>query len=292
MDVLTAVEVDQYALAGVAVDVQFQTVDANGEPATGTTPTVAVVDGLGEAVTVGAVSEVGSGTGLYQATIAAGDNTTVTELTVTWAVSGVNHVRRVSVLGRWPFTFADLRAFDKSVENKAGDAFLTARRETMSELMGMCPKSPVPMFGIARLWQPSGYEATLPHRHVTTIHAVAEIDPDGTETAYSASELADLAVSEHGTLFNRGAYWSGYHDLKVTYTHGAELPPQYLKRAMMLRCVWHLNQQSSNLMERVTSWSTGEGGTYRYDNATATKTGMPNVDGAYKRWAGPNYGFG
>lgn len=292
MDVLTAVEVDQYALVGTAITATFRAVDQDGEPDTSlAAPTVSCVNSVGTAVTVGAVTETADDSAIFQATIAAADNSQVDELTVTWTTGGVARTTTIGVIGAWPFSYADLAAFDKSVQSRALTDFLPARRETISELVGIAHKSPVPMFATARIWNVDGNGARLPHTHVTAVRSVAEIDEDGDETLYTVAQLAEVAVTRSGVLYRKSGAFTRSRDLKIHYVHGVELPPQYLKRAMMLRCVWHMNQSSSNLMERVTSWSTGEGGTYRYDSATVKKTGMPNVDGAYQRFAGPNFGF-
>jgi hypothetical protein len=291
MSVTTAVEVNKYALVGTAIVAQFQYVDSDGEPADpGGVPTVTVVDATGAAVTIGLATLVTGTTGLYEATITAVNNDTVTQLTASWVSASVTYTTTIAVIGAWPFSVAQLKAFDLSVNIKDAASLIAARLVALSELCDMANRSPVPMFASAKLNGAGAPSVVLPHVDIRAVSAVYNIASDGTETAWTAAERSYIDVRrESGLLTMRSGSW--FDDVRIEYTYGLDMPPTYLRNAMMTRCVWWANQEASTLMERTTSWSTGEGGTYRYDMAGENKTGMPNVDGPYKRFGRADPGF-
>lgn len=286
METVTAADVDVLALVSTSVDARFIYADSDGEPATApATPTVAAVDGSGTAVTIGAVSAVSGSTGEYSATIAAADNDTVTRLTLTWTVSGIDYETRIDVVGAYPFTLAELREYDRSAEQMDKARLVRARRSTLSELERLTNRSPVPKFAAAKAYKdevcaPPLY---LPHQDIRTVQAVYDLDETGAQTAWTAGELSYLDPDRSGRLRLNSGSWGSWGN-RFEYTYGLDSAPEYLRNAMMLRCVWWATQNVSTMLERTTSWSTGDGGTYRLDSASEMKTGMPNVDAAYARF--------
>lgn len=287
--VRTADQPDQFALVNTAITARWQRLDSDGEPSdTGAAPTVACADAAGNAVTIGSVSADPTTVGGYTATIAAADNDSITELTATWTESGLAHTTTIAVIGAWPFSVDQLRTFDRSVVSAPTATLLTARSVTIAELQGIAPrKSPVPRYASADTTASQGGWLLLPHADVRSIVSVYDVDPDGTTDAWSDTERAYLHING-SIIHNRAGAFTDAH-LRVDYTYGLDRPPHYLREAMMLRCVWWATREASTLMERTTSWSTGEGGTYRYDMASVDKTGMPNVDAAYLRWRGGEF---
>jgi len=113
------------------------------------------------------------------------------------------------------------------------------------------------------------------------LRAVRAVSVGG--AAWSAPDVAAVAVSDHGTLTRAGgAVWPvGVGNIVVEYEHGNDYPPEDVKDAAILRLRSKAGQNTSSVPDRATSFTIAEGGVYRLSTPGPEKTGIPEVDGPY-----------
>lgn len=263
------------------------------------TPTAAVVAADAVSVQSGNATITGSGSG--QTTFALNGVSTLELLTATWTatVGGVSRVEtdHVEVVGGRLFTLAEARASDSSLSDTAD--YTTAelevgRLETELEVERICDRAFFPQYQRVTLDGTGNWEVLLEHNgddrtagDITSIRSVYMADRiDGTFTAFTADELAELVVTEDGYLRRvTGDEWTEERsNVIVEYEYGFAYPPPDLKRWAMVRLRHWLNVHRSGTPDRVISYSV-DGATYRMAQPSAYTTGVPDIDAAYQGYS-------
>lgn len=270
-----------------------------------TTVTYAVVDATGAAVTSGNATQDGPGT--YRFVLAA--QTALKALTVSWtgtiAGSSTTQTTFAEICGGFLFSLAEGRGSDTSLADTdrypLGD-MMAARLEVEAECETICDRSFVPRYDRVVLDGTGTSQLLLRHSDpvrsvsdVRTIRSVRMADsPDGTFTAFSVAQLADLAPLPDGTLVRTGGdvFTAGRANVIVELEYGLDRPPADLVRANLTRFRTTLNVNKSAVSDRTTSFTVTEGGTYRLDMPGPFKTGIPYVDAAYGRYSRRSTGTG
>lgn len=268
-----------------------------------TTVTVAVVDATGASVSSGNATTAGAGTGQYTYTLAAGS--TLEDLTATWTgtIAGVvtAEADNIEVVGGTFFDLATGRNSDATLADAAKYTtaqLRQARLEVEQECEEICDRAFFPRYaravldgtGTTDLLLPSGDTLRRPgcNREVRTIRSVTMASSvDGTFTAFTAGELAALAITPDGAIRRTdGAYWTeALSNVVVEWEYGLAAPPQDLIRAALVRFRSRLNIHRSGVPDRATSFTAVDGGTYRIDLPGEWKTGLPEVDAVYARYS-------
>lgn len=283
---------DQQILRGVAADLSWQNVGADGEasaPAGAVTVTVTRADGT---VVATAQATAGTGSGPRTYTLTAANNTALDFLTAVWtdAGDGSTHTTYIEVVGAFYFTVAEARLSDAVLADTSKYPTATiaaARREVEEEFERICDLAFVPRY---RRQTFSGIGSTsllLDRPHARTIRSVWNYSDHDSYTAFTADELASLVLDEWGLITSRTsvAFPSGNRNLVVAYEHGMSRPPAEVKRAALQRLRYCLNKARGGIPDRATSFSVTEGGTYQLDTAGPDKTGMPDVDAVLARYS-------
>lgn len=258
-----------------------------------TTVTVAVTDANGTAVQSGDATSAGAGTGRY--TVALTPQALLGLLTVTWtatiAAAVVAEVDEVEIVGGRLFTVAEGRASDpilSSTGKYTTEALTVALLETEQELEEITDRSFFPRYRREVLDGTGTGELLLPGNDLRAVRAV-RVAPrlDGTFTAFTAAELAALAITPDNTLLRAdGAAWTeGRRNVVVEYEVGLARPPADLVRAAKNRFRSWCNVTRSGVPDRALSYTTAEGTSYRLDQPGAYKTGIPDVDAVYGRYS-------
>lgn len=281
-------------------------VDETPTDATGTV-TYAVVDAVGVSVASGNATLAGAGTGTYTFVLPA--QAALKALTVTWSatVAGSATVATTyaEVVGGFFFSLAQGRASDATLADTAKYTtadLAGARLEVEWECEHICDRSFVPRYARVVLDGTGGDQLLLQHpladRSIAEVRAIRSVrmadSPDGTFTAFSAGQLADLAVADDGTLTRTGgdAFTEGRSNVVVELEYGLDSPPADLVRQALVRFRTALNTHKSGIPDRATSYTMGDLGTFRLDMPGPFKTGVPTVDAAYGRYSRRSTGTG
>jgi hypothetical protein len=272
-----------------------------------TTVTYAVVDAAGAAVVSGNATLVDPGTGTYKFVLAA--QSALKALTITWtgtiAGSLTTQTTYAEIVGGHFFTLQAGRGSDASLTDVADytlQELADARLEVEVECEHICDLGMVPRYdrvvldgsGTGQLLlQLSQRDRSV--AEVRTVRSVSMADSvDGAFVAFTAGELADLAVSDDGTLIRTGGdyFTEGYRNVVVEFEYGLDRPPPDLVRQALVRFRTVLNTHRSGVPDRTSSFTVADGGTYRMDMPGAFKTGIPTVDAAYARYSRRSTGSG
>lgn len=281
-------------------------VDETPTDATGTV-TYTVVDATGAAVTDGNATLAGVGTGTYSFVLPA--QSALKTLTISWtgtiAGSATTQTTYAEITGGFFFSLAEGRGSDDSLadETKYPTADLVAARlEVEAECETICDRAFVPRYERVVL-DGSGTDQLLlrmsdPVRSVADVRTIRSVrmadSPDGTFTAFTVGQLADLAALPDGTLVRTGgdSFTAGRANVIVEIEYGLDRPPADLVRAALTRFRTTLNINKSGIPDRASSFSMAEGGTFRLDMPGPFKTGIPTVDAAYGRYSRRSTGTG
>lgn len=282
-------------------------VDETPTDATGSV-TYAVVDATGAAVTSGTASSAGASTGTYTFVLAA--QSALKALTVTWSAtvagSATTATTYAEIVGGHFFTLKQGRDSDASLADTTTypTADLTAARlEVEVECENICDLAFVPRYARVVLDGSGTDELVLQHpdrtyrsvAEVRTVRSVTMADsPDGTFTAFTAGQLADLAVAADGTMVRTGGdvFTAGRRNVIVEYEYGLDAPPSDLVREAKIRLRTVLNANKSGVPDRASSFTMTDGGTFRLDMPGPFRTGIPTVDAAYGRYSRRSTGTG
>lgn len=271
-----------------------------GETATDATGnvSVAVTDATGASVQSGTAAHPSVGT--Y--TFGLNGQSTLSWLDVAWSgtVGGGSVVQtdRIEVVGGFFFSLAQGRGSDDSLSSR--DKYPTAdleaaRLEVEEECEAICDRAFVPRYLRVVLDGTGQSDLVLKHpepersiAHVRSIRSVRMAPrADETFTAFTAAELAALQVADDATLrrLDGKAFTEGFGNVVVELEYGLTSPPAELVRAALTRFRSRLNLNKTNIPDRASSFTAGDGGTYRLDLPGAWKTGLPSVDAVYARYS-------
>jgi hypothetical protein len=270
-------------------------VDETPTDATGSV-LVAVTRLDGTVVTSGTATHPGP-TGVY--TFILPGQALVDHLDVTWTATlggaTVALTDRVEIVGGFMFGLAEARASDSSLSDPARypTATLADKRiEVEQECERLTGQAWVPRFARAVLGGTGCDTLVLPHQAVRTVRSV-KTRTLPTEAYTAVSTLANFVPSPGGILtrYDGGLFPAGYQSVVVEYEHGADVPPEDLKEAAMMRLRSRLNLSRSGVPDRVNSYTTPDGSTYRVSMPGRDYTGIPEVDAVYQRYSAPPVGF-
>jgi hypothetical protein len=234
--------------------------------------------------------------GVYQLTVPA--QSVVDTLTVDWTgtIPGGGTVTArdiVEVVGGFIFGLAEARAVPPVLDSTRYPSAMLARKRISveQECEEICGQAFVPRFARAAITVgglAGGFSMsntlTLPNVKVRALRAITV---DGANQS-----ITGLAVSDSGVI--TGGAWLARVPAStaiVEYEHGWEYPPEDLREAAMLRLRSRLNQGDTGVPQRALSFSVADGGVYRLSTPSASRTGIPDVDGVYERYAFDRGGF-
>lgn len=289
---------DQQILRGVAATLSWQPTDATGEPAAPAgTVTVGVTKADGTTVVAAATSTSGSGSSPRTYALAA--QNALELLTVTWTDGGDSStaVQLVEVVGGYWFTLAQAAARDEKLADQTKyppDRVLAVRAEVEAEFEEVTKQAWVPRYRRETIRGSGHAELVLSELRPRTVRSVRAYDPDGvTYDTWSAGDIAELTLTDHGTLRRPdGATWARNSRYVVEYEHGHDRPPADLRDAAITRLRHRLNSHRSGIPDRATTLSTEGGQTF----ALATPglrgfvTGIPDVDVVLGRYTFQTFG--
>lgn len=81
------------------------------------------------------------------------------------------------------------------------------------------------------------------------------------------------------------------YDAVIEYEYGMDYPPEEIRTAAMLRLRTRLTAGDNGIPSRAVSFSVTDGGVYRLATPGEKRTGVPEVDAAYQRYALDVWGF-
>jgi hypothetical protein len=271
-----------------------------GETATDATGnvSVAVTDATGASVQSGNATH--GTTGVY--TFGLNGQAALSWLDVAWsgtvAAAAVVQTDRVEVVGGFFFTLREGRDSDASLADR--DKYPTtdleaARLEVEEECETICDRAFVPRYLRVTLDGTGQSDLVLKHpepdrsvAHVRTIRSV-QMAPRADETfvSFTAAELAALQVADDATLrrLDGKTFTEGFGNVVVELEYGLDGPPAELVRAALTRFRSRLNLNKTSIPDRASSFTAGDGGTFRLDMPGAYKTGLPAVDAVYARYS-------
>lgn len=283
-------------IVGAPAVLEFQLIDADGEPtSSGSAPTIGITQADGTVVVAAGTATTSAGAGRHSYALPA--RTRPELLVVTWTTGGVGFVDYVEVVGGVLWSVAEAQSRDRTFGQGTwtDEQIRQARRRAEDECYDLTGRRWVPHYTRATLpaqqrWTP---DLLLPDDFARTVRDITEVASDGTTTAWTNSELAEVIVMADGILRRRdGAWWPRTPELIVGFEHGADRPPEAIIDATIRRARYWLARPSSGLLDRATTFSSdGAGGTYRIIQPGADTTGDPEVDAIYKRHARPDWGI-
>lgn len=253
--------------------------DASGS----VTVTVKRLDGT--TVTSGTATHPGPA-GVY--TFIIPEQATVDSLTVDWSgtlAGAVVSVRdHVEVVGGFLFGLVEARAAHPSLASTTDypSSLLAKKRlEVEQECERICRRAFVPRFNRVTL---SGDGTSWLATPDSELRAIRAVSVDG--TVWSAPEVAALDFTDFSIQRPNGATWpAGTGNIVVEYEHGLDYPPSGLSGAAILRLRSLIAQPMSGVPDRATSFTMTEGGTFRLSMPGKDRTGIPDVDAIYERYA-------
>lgn len=265
------------------------------------TPTYVVTDSAGATVASGNATVVGDGSGEVTVALAGQANLDLLTVAITATVDGaeLTEFDTVEVVGGFFFTIPEGRASDTQLADpgKYPLAVLeAARAATEWECEQICDRSFVQRFAYVTmdgtgtsqlvLRGPDEDRSFREFVQLRSVSMAAEVDGDF--TAFTADELADVAVAPDGTMRRASGdvFTSGWSNVRAGYVFGRNRAiPADLKLASLTRFRIWANQFRSGVPDRVTSYTTADGSSFRIAAEAAYRTGIPAVDAAYSRYS-------
>lgn len=269
---------------------------------------VAVTRLDGSSVTSGTASHTGAtGSGQYTYTLPGGPTagTSATwqldTLQVSWtgSIGGatVTLTDIVEVVGGFYFGLAEARASDSAISDPVKyptAALAAARIQVEQECEEICYRAFVPRFRRVLLNGTGRDTIVTPDPDLRALRAASiSYTTGGDLQALSATDIARTVIGADGLLTRQyGLPWPyGRGNVLSEYEYGLDMPPEELRVAAMKRLRSVLTAKSSGIPDRVSSYTTQEGSTYRVTQPGRRSTGIPDVDAVYARYAAPPTGF-
>jgi len=266
----------------VTVSHTFKADEVPTDAAGTVTATVLRLDGT--SVASGNATHGAAGSGLYSWDVT---RAVLDSLTLDWSgsVGGSTVTVRdyVEVCGGFLFDLGEVRS-EQGISSTTWPAAKLAAKRTQveQECERICRRAFVPRFEREVLSGNDSPRLGLKRSEIRAIRAVT-ISGD----VWTAPEIATLGFSDSGVLsMPDGAAWPlGLRNIVVEYEHGWDAPPEDIVDAAKLRLQSLLPRAKSGVPSRTTSYTTDTGNTYRLSLPTKDTTGIPDVDGAYQKWA-------
>lgn len=234
--------------------------------------------------------------GIYTYTLPAQAN--LDHLDVSWVgdVGGgtVTLTDRVEIVGGFFFGLSEARASDSSLADPArysSAALAQKRLEVEMECERITGWAFVPRFARVTVAGTGTNSIVLPFQKLRTLRALStRIWPSA---ATVVTPLNGIAVEEGGALvrYDGGIFPGGSQSCIFEIEHGWDYPPEDLRDKAMYRLRSLLNLTRSGVPDRVSTYSTPDGATYRLTLPHRGATGIPEVDAVYCRYEAPPIGF-
>ncbi len=200
----------------------------------------------------------------------------------------------IEIVGGFYFGLDEVRAEHRDLRDTAKwtpEKLAQKRIEVEQECDQITGQAWVPRFARFLLDGSGTDELVVPDMVVRSVRTVSVAErAGGTFVALTADQLAAVAALDAGLLVrDDGEKWpAGHRNVIVEYEHGADMPPQTIRSAGVLRIRSKATATSSNIPDRAMSFTVAQGGVYRLSTPGATRTGIPDVDAAYQQT--PLYG--
>lgn len=274
----------QRVLAATAATLRTQLLDQDGEeraPAGGVLVTVTRADGT---VIIADAVGVVSGTELAIA-IAASDIADPDLLTATWLdqAAGTSFTTRHEVAGGYWFGLGAAKASDGALSSLDDAAAVAARRVVEDEAELILGFAGVPRFRPALADGAGTSCVELPDVEVRSIRDIRVTASDGTATAFTADELADLVIDGRYLYRRYGTFAAGRRNVAIGYEHGLDAPPDDLVEAALVRFRDVALRAKSPVSDRAVSHRTADGDLIKLAASGRRSTGIPAVDAVYAR---------
>lgn len=227
------------------------------------------------------------GSGMYSYRPAAVADVDVHSLTWSGVFAGatVELVDFVDYVGGYTYGLAQMRERYGGLSQYDDEALDDARTQAEAEAERICGLAFVPRFGWCSVygagtpWLPLVVAGQAP-RQVTAVRAVSIAG-----TPMEPEALAGLVLSPYGALKRPGgAIWPLDTEVRVEFEHGLTVTPSDIPEPVMKRARYWLGVPKTGVPDRATSWTTNEGGTYRFMMPGADHTGDPDADAVYSRY--------
>jgi hypothetical protein len=230
-----------------------------------------------------------AGSGQYTYRPAAVSLVDVHSLTWSGVIAGatVELVDYVDYTGGYTFGLAQMRGRFGGLAQYSDAALDDARTSAEAEAERICGVAFVPRFawctvyGNGSPWLPLVVNGMSPR----AINAVRAVSIGG--TAMEPDVRAGLVLSPTGALKRPGgAIWPLDTPVRVEFEHGYTITPSDMPEPVMKRARYWRGLPTTGVPDRATSWTTNDGGTYRFSMPGADYTGDPDVDAVYSRHGG------
>lgn len=239
--------------------------------------TVSVEDSGGTALLTD-VAATRASAGRYTRVLTPAQTANLDTYTARWkaTISGALQTFRThfEIVGGFFFSLAELRAsrapFADAVAYPASD--LSAAREYAEEIFEReCGIAFRPRGARDQLSGDGTATLMLENMEPILVVSASTTDSDGTTTAFSAPEVADVVVSPSGLATRRsmGAWESGVGNIEVFYEHGMEFTPEPVRRQAIILAA----EQLLTLNKPAREITVGADGGY-------TRYSVPGKDGA------------
>jgi len=188
------------------------------------------------------------------------------------------------------FTVAEARAKDKAQLGSSSDypdAVIVAKEAAIRELFTReCAVDFIPTTHTDEYHGGDNNPYLLLDWPLVTAISAAATRVDTTWTALTATELAQLQVSDSGLIYWEGGYWpAGVRNVRVTYTAGHTAVPDLIKEAALLLAVQKL--PASNVPWQADGYEAG-GTSYswtRGDGFAGNWSSIPEVQRAIRMYS-------
>lgn len=269
---------------------------------------VAVTRLDGSSVASGTASHTGAtGSGTYTYTLPGGPSSPASAtwqldtLQVAWTgnIGGatVTLTDTVEVVGGFFFGLAEARSSDTAISDPVKyptSALSAARTQVEQECEAICFRAFVPRFRRTTVNGTGRDTVVVPDQDLRALRAASiSYITGGDLQTLTSTDLARTVPGPDGTLTRQfGLPWPyGRGNVLVEYEYGLDMPAEELRQAAMKRLRSVLTAKSSGVPDRVSSYTTQEGATYRVTQPGRRSTGIPDIDAVYMRYAAPPTGF-
>lgn len=192
----------------------------------------------------------------------------------------------VEVVGGFYFDLSKVRARYRELKDPAvvSEARLAElRTEIEVEFDAICGQSFVPRYGFHETVGRGSPYLGVPDTWIRRVRAVTVAG-----VAWSPADVAALRGTRHGDIVRpAGAVWPPDVPVSVEYEHGRMICPPPVTTAATLRIRSLINPGASGVPDRAETIVTPEGASFRLSMPGADSTGIPDVDGALRKYPNP-----
>lgn len=192
----------------------------------------------------------------------------------------------VEIVGGFYFDLSVVRARYRELKDPAvvPEARLAAlRTEIEVEFDSICGQAFVPRYGAHTTVGRGSPYLGVPDTWIRRVRAVTV-----SGVAWDPSAVAALRGTRHGDIVRpAGAIWPPDALVTVEYEHGRMICPPPVTTAAMLRIRSLINPGASGVPDRAETIVTPEGASFRLSMPDADSTGIPDVDGALRKYPPP-----